>query len=62
VVGAEFAISEEWAVNARYNYSAIPFGKQSPDNTALINYSNWFNNYLNFTIRYMFIDRAKEKK
>ena len=62
VVGAEFAISEEWAVNIRYNYSAIPFGKQSADNTALLNYSNWFNNYLNFTIRYLFIDRAKEKK
>jgi opacity protein-like surface antigen len=57
VIGAEFALSPEWGINVRYNYSTVPIN--SNVNTSQYSISRpWFNNYLNISIRYLFIKRA----
>lgn len=56
--GAEYRFDDRWAINARYSYSFVPIN--FVDSNFLFT-SAWFNNYIGFSIRYNFINPAKNK-
>ncbi|MDX2195309.1 MAG: porin family protein [Cytophagales bacterium] len=50
LAGIEYKLAEEWAINARWLYSAIPI-----NNYNLLFTRGLYHNYLTFSIRYTFI-------
>ena len=60
--GLEYAITDRWAVNTRFNYSAIPVEKPGFNNTStFLQYGGWFNNFFNVSIRYTFPKKEEVK-
>ena len=57
-LGGEFALDDRWAINARFNYSAISIEKPIffSTNRNVFPYGGWSNNFITFSLRYTFLN------